>query len=149
MHGVSLDTGAVVRPCQTYESNVLFVMRYMVDNDIVGASWVELPCGSYSVVTVCVCLFVFLCVCVFGVPDVYGVVLHVHDPHTLQSGCLYTTTHIHTYTHMKQQHTYKGGGTSPQHMSDRGACALQGHYPTCSRGGVVTTGTPTYIECGY
>lgn len=50
--GLSLETGAVLRPCQTYESNVLFVMRYMVDHDIVGASWVELPCGTYTVVNV-------------------------------------------------------------------------------------------------
>lgn len=50
--GLSLDTGAVLRPCQTYESNVLFVMRYMVDHDIVGASWVELPSGTYTVVNV-------------------------------------------------------------------------------------------------
>ncbi len=30
-----------------YESNVAFVMRYMVDAGIVGANWVSLPKGSY------------------------------------------------------------------------------------------------------
>ncbi|KAJ1493520.1 DNA-directed DNA polymerase [Baffinella frigidus] len=31
----------------TYESNVHFIMRYMVDGDILGANWVTLPAGSY------------------------------------------------------------------------------------------------------
>ncbi len=31
----------------TYESNVAFVMRYMVDAGIVGANWVTLPAGKY------------------------------------------------------------------------------------------------------
>ncbi|KAJ2821266.1 DNA-directed DNA polymerase delta, partial [Coemansia erecta] len=32
-----------------YESNLEFTIRFMVDTDIVGASWVELPAGKYSV----------------------------------------------------------------------------------------------------
>ncbi|KAJ1733356.1 DNA-directed DNA polymerase delta [Coemansia biformis] len=32
-----------------YESNLEFIIRFMVDTDIVGASWVELPAGKYSV----------------------------------------------------------------------------------------------------
>jgi hypothetical protein len=31
----------------TFESNVVFVMRYMVDAKIVGANWVTLPAGTY------------------------------------------------------------------------------------------------------
>lgn len=34
-------------PLSQYESNVAYVMRYMVDADIVGANWVTLPKGSY------------------------------------------------------------------------------------------------------
>lgn len=33
----------------TYESNVPFVLRYMVDNNISGANWCELKRGSYTV----------------------------------------------------------------------------------------------------
>lgn len=32
----------------TYESHVLFVMRFMIDCNVVGGGWVELPPGSYS-----------------------------------------------------------------------------------------------------
>ena len=32
----------------TYESNVLFVLRYMIDQDLVGASWIQCPAGSYK-----------------------------------------------------------------------------------------------------
>lgn len=32
----------------TYESNVPFVLRFMVDHDITGCCWVELPAGSYD-----------------------------------------------------------------------------------------------------
>ena len=33
----------------TYESHVLFVLRFMIDCNVVGGGWVELPAGSYSV----------------------------------------------------------------------------------------------------
>ena len=33
----------------TYESNVPFVLRFMVDHDITGCCWVELPAATYSV----------------------------------------------------------------------------------------------------
>ncbi len=32
----------------TYNSNVVFQLLFMVDTDIVGANWVELPAGSYE-----------------------------------------------------------------------------------------------------
>jgi DNA polymerase delta subunit 1 len=34
---------------QTYESNVPFVMRFMIDNNISGADWIELPSNTYSI----------------------------------------------------------------------------------------------------
>lgn len=34
----------------TYESNVPYALRYMIDASIVGGNWVELPAGNYSVV---------------------------------------------------------------------------------------------------
>lgn len=34
----------------TYESNVPYALRYMIDMSIVGGNWVELPAGSYSLV---------------------------------------------------------------------------------------------------
>ena len=33
----------------TYESNVPFVLRYMIDKSIQGSDWIELPAGSYSI----------------------------------------------------------------------------------------------------
>ena len=33
---------------QTFESNVLYTLRFMVDRGVVGGNWVELPAGSYA-----------------------------------------------------------------------------------------------------
>ena len=33
---------------QPFETNVPFVLRYMIDSDITGAGWLSLPGGSYS-----------------------------------------------------------------------------------------------------
>ena len=40
--------GATVRG-HTYESNVPFVLRFMIDNNIQGSDWIEIPAGKYSV----------------------------------------------------------------------------------------------------
>eukprot|EP00939_MAST-03C_sp_MAST-3C-sp1_P003523 g3523.t1 len=32
-----------------YESNTPYVLRFMIDRDIVGCNWIELPAGSYSI----------------------------------------------------------------------------------------------------
>uniref|UniRef100_R7WF67 DNA polymerase n=1 Tax=Aegilops tauschii TaxID=37682 RepID=R7WF67_AEGTA len=32
----------------TYESNILFALRFMIDCNIVGGNWIELPAGKYS-----------------------------------------------------------------------------------------------------
>lgn len=37
-----------VGPCSTLESDLPFVMRFMIDKQIVGAGWVELPPGTYT-----------------------------------------------------------------------------------------------------
>lgn len=34
----------------TYESNVLYALRFMIDCSVVGGNWVELPAGSYMLV---------------------------------------------------------------------------------------------------
>jgi DNA polymerase delta subunit 1 len=31
----------------TYESNIAFALRFMIDTDIVGGNWVEVPKGKY------------------------------------------------------------------------------------------------------
>lgn len=41
--------GGPERAFQTYESNVPFVLRYMVDQHIQGCSWLELPARTYRV----------------------------------------------------------------------------------------------------
>lgn len=41
-------SGISLGPTKTYESNVLFALRYMVDCEVVGASWVEVPRGKYQ-----------------------------------------------------------------------------------------------------
>ena len=46
--GVQVSGVGVIRG-QTYESNVPFVLRFMIDNEISGADWVELPAGTYDV----------------------------------------------------------------------------------------------------
>lgn len=34
---------------QAYESNMDFETRFMVDRDVVGCNWIELPAGKYTV----------------------------------------------------------------------------------------------------
>ncbi|PVG03060.1 putative DNA polymerase delta catalytic subunit [Serendipita vermifera] len=36
-------------PTPTFESNLLFVLRFMVDTKIVGMNWIELPAGQYKI----------------------------------------------------------------------------------------------------
>ena len=46
--GVSVANVGILRG-QTYESNVPFVLRFMIDNNISGADWVELRSSTYSI----------------------------------------------------------------------------------------------------
>ena len=41
--------GCDFRNYQTYESNVPFILRFMIDEDVRGCNWVEAPHGTYSV----------------------------------------------------------------------------------------------------
>jgi DNA polymerase delta subunit 1 len=34
-------------PSETYESSVLYALRFMIDCNIVGCNWIELPAGTY------------------------------------------------------------------------------------------------------
>lgn len=45
--GITID-GLGSRCFTTYESNVLFALRFMIDCDIVGGNWIELPPWSYQ-----------------------------------------------------------------------------------------------------
>ena len=47
--GVPLEClGGRIKAFVTYESGVLFVLRFMVDTGVVGGNWVECPAGSYT-----------------------------------------------------------------------------------------------------
>jgi hypothetical protein len=46
--GIPIDSLGITRGFATFESNVLFVLRFMVDCSIVGGNWLELPAGTYS-----------------------------------------------------------------------------------------------------
>ncbi|KAK8958305.1 DNA polymerase delta catalytic subunit [Platanthera guangdongensis] len=45
--GIQLD-GFGSKSFITYESNVLFALRFMIDCDIVGGNWIEVPAGKYT-----------------------------------------------------------------------------------------------------
>ncbi|KAH9668770.1 DNA polymerase delta catalytic subunit [Citrus sinensis] len=44
--GIQLD-GLGMKSFMTYESNVLFALRFMIDCNIVGGNWIEVPVGKY------------------------------------------------------------------------------------------------------
>ena len=46
--GVTIPNLGLIRG-QTYESNVPFVLRFMIDNNIQGADWIELPAHTFSI----------------------------------------------------------------------------------------------------
>ncbi|CAG9466535.1 unnamed protein product [Pedinophyceae sp. YPF-701] len=46
---VTLPNGSA-RPVVTYESNVLFALRFMIDADVPGCNWVTAPAGKYELV---------------------------------------------------------------------------------------------------
>lgn len=43
-----LEEGAIAPPCTTYESDVPFVLRFMIDRDFGGAQWVRIPAGLHT-----------------------------------------------------------------------------------------------------
>ncbi|XP_058756521.1 DNA polymerase delta catalytic subunit-like [Vicia villosa] len=48
--GIQLD-GLGMKSFMTYESNVLFALRFMIDCSIVGGNWIEIPAGKYKKAT--------------------------------------------------------------------------------------------------
>ena len=46
--GLALSWLGVTLRGPTYESNIPYALRFMIDSSIVGGSWVELPAGKYS-----------------------------------------------------------------------------------------------------
>lgn len=45
--GIQID-GMGMKSFMTYESNVLFALRFMIDCNIVGGNWIEVPGGKYK-----------------------------------------------------------------------------------------------------
>lgn len=45
--GIQIE-GFGMKNFMTYESNVLFALRFMVDCNIVGGNWIEVPAGKYK-----------------------------------------------------------------------------------------------------
>ncbi|KAF9599784.1 hypothetical protein IFM89_001730 [Coptis chinensis] len=60
--GIQID-GLGTKSFVTYESNVLFALRFMIDCDIVGGNWIEVPVGKYkkAVRTMSYCQLEFDC----------------------------------------------------------------------------------------
>ncbi len=58
-------------PISTYESNIVFVLRFMIDTKVVGMNWIEVPAGKYKVTpptkkrSSCQLELTFRCVCLF------------------------------------------------------------------------------------
>ncbi|XP_022734015.1 DNA polymerase delta catalytic subunit-like isoform X2 [Durio zibethinus] len=45
--GIQIE-GLGMKSFMTYESNVLFALRFMIDCNIVGGNWIEIPAGKYK-----------------------------------------------------------------------------------------------------
>ncbi|XP_050205560.1 DNA polymerase delta catalytic subunit isoform X2 [Mercurialis annua] len=45
--GIHID-GFGMKSFMTYESNVLFALRFMIDCNVVGGNWIEVPAGKYK-----------------------------------------------------------------------------------------------------
>ncbi|XP_052189553.1 DNA polymerase delta catalytic subunit [Diospyros lotus] len=60
--GIQID-GLGMKSFMTYESNVLFALRFMIDCNIVGGNWIEVPSGKYckSVKNLSYCQLEFDC----------------------------------------------------------------------------------------
>ena len=46
--GIHIDSLNMTRSFTTFESNVLFALRFMIDHEVVGGYWVELPPGQHT-----------------------------------------------------------------------------------------------------
>lgn len=54
-HGINVDSLGRHTRFDTYESHVLFALRFMIDCNLVGGNWVELKAGGYTVLDSEVC----------------------------------------------------------------------------------------------
>lgn len=45
--GIQID-GLGMKSFLTYESNVLFALRFMIDCNVVGGNWIEVPVSKYK-----------------------------------------------------------------------------------------------------
>ncbi|CAK7354806.1 unnamed protein product [Dovyalis caffra] len=45
--GIQID-GLGMKSFMTYESNILYALRFMIDCNIVGGNWIEVPAGKYK-----------------------------------------------------------------------------------------------------
>ena len=45
-----IEALGISRGFMTYESNVVFALRFMIDCGVSGGNWVQLPAGSYQLV---------------------------------------------------------------------------------------------------
>ena len=45
--GIQIE-GFGMKSFMTYESNVLFALRFMIDCNVVGGNWIEVPVGKYK-----------------------------------------------------------------------------------------------------
>ncbi|KAJ7223715.1 hypothetical protein C8J57DRAFT_1253427 [Mycena rebaudengoi] len=50
MFGVTRGLFSVDAPTPTFESNIAYVLRFMIDTKVVGMNWIEIPAGKYSIV---------------------------------------------------------------------------------------------------
>ena len=48
-NGIRLASYEVSHTFETYESDVLFVLRFMIDTDIKGGNWIKLPSHTYQI----------------------------------------------------------------------------------------------------
>ncbi|KAG2748452.1 hypothetical protein P692DRAFT_201790083 [Suillus brevipes Sb2] len=39
------------QPCSTFESNIAYTLRFMIDTKVVGMNWIEIPAGQYKLVS--------------------------------------------------------------------------------------------------
>ncbi|KAF9245286.1 DNA polymerase family B-domain-containing protein [Melanogaster broomeanus] len=39
------------QPYPTYESNIVYILRFMIDTQVVGMNWIEIPAGKYKLVS--------------------------------------------------------------------------------------------------
>lgn len=46
--GIYIEALNMSRSFVTYESNVLFALRFMIDHEVVGGNWIEFPPASYT-----------------------------------------------------------------------------------------------------